>query len=181
MPSYLQLVKPFVSVYLTTKFNEDESIRIYDIDYHLFLHFLQKCTEIFFSVIRPDSDVENTTPLGTILLTFGYRKTSNDFILKIQSDKALFEFDNRLIPIFISGVAKLLFKSYGYAGNVNYLVSKYIKEAPSSLIQNPTYPNCYELFKDFDSTFIDFFYLYELVDRHKKVLCYLKLFEAFNK
>ena len=181
MPNYLQLVKPFVSVYQSTTFDENDSIRIYDLDYHSFMHFLQKCAEIFFSVIRPDSDVENTTLLGTISLTFGYRKVSNDFFLKIYSDKVKFEFDNRLIPVLISGVAKLLFKSYGYSGNVNYLVSKYVKLAPSSLIQNPTYPTCYEVFKNFDTTFVDFFYLFELVDRHKKVLCYLKLFEALNK
>jgi hypothetical protein len=92
MPSYLQLVKPFVSVYQTTAFNEDESIRIYDLDYHAFLHFLQKCAEIYFSAIKPDKDVESETPLGALTLTFGYRHTSNDFTLKIQSDKSLFIF-----------------------------------------------------------------------------------------
>lgn len=180
-PSYLQFIIPFVNVFQSMDFRDENSIKIFEINYHLLLSFLQKCCEIYLSNEKPDCDIEQKTKIDNITLGFAYHKAQNEYSLTLEENQTILNFNHRLIPILMSAVRKLLFKSYGYTHNINYLINQYIKAAPITLIQSPTYQACTELFGQFEAPFIDFFLFFEIIERHKRVLKYLKLFDAFQK
>jgi len=180
-PSYLQFIVPFVNVFQAMDFKEENSIKIYDINYHAFLSFLQKCCVIYLNPEKPTQDLSQSTPLQNVNLTFAYNNSSSEFTFSIEDNQVKFLFNHQLFPNLISAISRLLFKTYGYSHNINFLITQYLKLAPVPLIQNPTFTQCQEIFHQLEAPFIDFFLLFEIVQRHKKVLSYLKLFETFQK
>lgn len=180
-PSYLQLVIPYVNAFQAMEFKEENSIKIFDINYNSFLSFIKNCTTIFMTPERPNQDLTQTTNLQDIILTFSYNATSKEFTLSIENPHVKFSFSHQLFPYFVSGVRRILFKTFGYSHNINFLITQYLRLATPSIIQNPTYSACQEIFNQLEAPFVDYFLLLDIVERHKKVLKYLKLFEPFQQ
>lgn len=181
-PNYLQLISPFVNVFQAVDFSEELSIKIYHIDYDDFLYFLHECTVILQNVEmkKPTKDLEHKTTINLVDLKFIYEVATNTALLTISKAEASFTFDTKLFPIFLTAVARLIFKSFSYSHNINYLVLNYVQSAPMNLVKNPTYNSCYSIFEKMEPAYIDFFLLFDIVSRHKKLLVYVKRFYAFN-
>lgn len=180
-PSYLQFIVPFVNPFQAMDFIEEKSIKIFDISYHSFLHFIQKCCTVYLSPEKPNTDLTTSDKIHNIVLTFEYKNASREFALTIEEAQVKFIFDHSLFPIMVAALSKILFKTFGYSHNINFIVNQYLKLAPATLIQNPNFTSCQEIFFQLEATYIDFFLLYDIIERHKKVLSYLKLFEHFQK
>jgi hypothetical protein len=180
-PSYLQLVVPYVNAFQAMEFKEENSIKIFDINYNSFLSFIKKCITIYMTPERPDQDLTQTINLQDVVLTFNYNCTCKEFSFSIENPHVKFSFCHQLIPLFVSGIRRLLFKTFGYSHNINFLVTQYLRFATSTIIQNPTYSACQEIFNQLEAPFVDYFLLLDIVERHKKVLKYLKLFEPFQQ
>lgn len=180
-PSYLQLVIPYVNAFQAMEFKEETSIKIFDLNYHSFLSFIKNCTTIYMTPEKPNQDLTQTTNLQDIVLTFNYNCTSKEFSFSIENPQVKFSFNHRLFPFLVSGVRQLLFKTFGYSHNINFLITQYLKLATPTIIQNPTYSTCQEIFNQLEAPFVDYFLLLDIVERHKRVLKYLKLFEPFQQ
>lgn len=180
-PSYLQFIKPYVNEFQAMDYRDEGTIKIFDVNFSSFLSFLQKCGEIYLNQQKPQDDMEQSTTVSDLTFGLSYSKTNSEFTLFIHDNLSRFEFKHFLIPHLISAVAKLIFKSYGYSNLINYLVSQFLKIAPITLLQNPTYSSCVSHFTSLDTPYIDFYLLFDIIERHKKVLAYLKLFHAFHK
>ena len=97
------------------------------------------------------------------------------------SNKSKFIFLKPFVPIFIGAVAKIIFKSFSYSPSINYTIARFIAVADLETIKEPTPDSCFPLFENIGNIPIDFYLLLEIVDRHKKLLRYLKDLENFGE
>lgn len=162
-------------------YKEESSIKIYDINYNAFLSFAQKCCIVYLNPERPNEDLVQTINIQNLVLQFNYNCVAKECTLSIEAAQVKFTFNHQLFPNLMAAISRILFKTYGYSHNINFLIRQYLKLGSATLIQNPSYTSCQEIFNQLEAPFIDFFLLFDIVDRHKKVLSYLKLFEHFEK
>lgn len=180
-PCYLQFISPFVNNFQAIDFNETETIKFYDIDFRELLHFLVQCGAILDTVRvqEPSSDLKHTVTIGSIELSFSYNLAQKNSSLTLKEEHSQFQFNARLVPKLISAICQLIFKCFGYSGNTNYLIRQYISLASIELLENPIYFEANAIFFQLDNVQIDYFLLYDIINRHKKVLLLLKKLSPF--
>jgi hypothetical protein len=177
-PSYLQFIVPFVNPFQAMDFLEEQSIKIFDINYHSFLSFIEQCFYAFGRPEKPNCDMITSETIQHFVVTFKYSIDTKEYAFLIEEAQVKFTFNHRLFPVLITALGRILFKTFGYSHNINFTVNQYLQLAPVTLIQNPNYTSCHEIFSQLEANFIDFFLLYDIIERHKKVLNYLKLFQT---
>lgn len=180
-PGYLQFVLPFVNVFQAMDYKQEDTIKVFDNYFVTFLTFLNHCCAAFLSDDKPNQDMKQTTKLHNIVLTFSFTVDTKEFTFSIEGNHVKFTINDSIFPAFIAALNRILFKTFGYSHNINFLVSQYLKLAPLDLIQSPNYTNCQNIFAQLEATYIDFFLLFDIVERHSKVLYYLKLFETLKE
>lgn len=84
------------------------------------------------------------------------------------------------MPIFVAALNKLTIKSYSYSHIVNYSITKYLSAAQPEVINNPQIDTAFPIFDQINAP-VDYYFLFELVDRHKKLLSYLKRLLIFDQ
>ena len=181
-PNYIAFVRPFVDSIQVLQFKEESAIKIFHIDYLDFLHFLHQCTQILktLETTKPEKDLVHLVEIAKVQLKFAYSTTIDEASINISEGSTTFNFPKRLIPHLISGIGRILFKSYSYTHNMNFLVRQYVAKASIELLQKPTYDEAYKLFLQLEANYPDYFLLFDIISRHKKVLVYLKRFAIFD-
>lgn len=84
------------------------------------------------------------------------------------------------MPIFVAALNKLTIKSYSYSHIVNYAITKYLSAAQPEVINNPQIDTAFPIFDQINAP-VDYYFLFDLVDRHKKLLSYLKRLLIFDQ
>lgn len=172
-PSFLQFITPYVTVHQNVDFNESCSIKIYDVDYMVFLKFLHQCCTIIQNKESANNiDLKVSLDQTEIKLTYG--TNDDNFLFTISNEICKYTFDSRTIPNLFSAVSKLIFKTLGYSHNINYVVDTFVQLAPASLLIKPTYKACFAIFENIEAIQIDYFLLFDIINRHKSILLYVK-------
>jgi len=172
-PGFLQFITPYVTVYQNVDFNDSCSIKIYDVDYITFLKFLHQCCTIIQNKESADN-INLKVSLDRTELKLSYDAKSDNFTFTIATETCNYSFDSRTIPNLFSAVSKLIFKTLGYSHNINYVVDTFVQLAPTPLLMKPNYRACYKIFEDIEAIQIDYFLLFDIINRHKSILLYVK-------
>jgi len=176
-PSLLQLITPYVTIYQNVDFTDGGSIKIFQVDFIDFLKFLHKCNTL---IQNGEAVSSKTAEIKATISQIDYNLThtaDDNFLLTISKENCSFQFDSKTIPDFFNAVAKLIFKSYGYSHNTNYVVSTFVQRASTQLLIKPSYSLCFAIFEKIDAVQIDYFLLYDIISRHKNILLYVKRLE----
>lgn len=192
-PNYLEFIKPSVTVYHALTYQTSDAIKIYHMSYCDFLHFIYQCCQILEKAHqeKPPVDIQHEVKiepvhtctshnLGYFELKFSLKAETNVATLLIMNDSTTFEFDRNIFPALLAGISRLTFKSFSYSPHINYLVASYIRAAPINLIQEPHYAEASHIFSSLHPVFIDWFLLFEIISRHKKVLAYVKKIQLYT-
>lgn len=176
-PGLLQLITPYVSIFQNVSFTDGTSIKIHQVDFIDFLKFLHRCDTLIQNVEAVQSKkVELKITISQIEFKLAHSEDDN-FLLSISKENCQFQFDSRTIPDFLNAVSKLIFKSYGYSHNTNYVVSTFVQRANTQLLIKPNYNSCFAIFEKIDAIQVDYFLLYDIIVRHKNILLYVKRLE----
>lgn len=181
-PNYILFIVPFINVHQAVDYVEDQSIKISHIDYEDFLYYLHECITIMKNVQlqKPAKNLEHKTELSGVELNLTYVLATDEFLLSMSSKDCKFTFDTKIIPNLLSAIASIIFKSFCYSHQINYVISTFVKEAPFNLIKNPTCNACFTILEKIDVVQVDYFLLFDIIQRHKKILLYLKRFQEFH-
>ena len=182
LPNELKLVKPEMNDYQAPIYCEETALVIKQTSFVEILHFFFQCCQL----LDPNRD-HSESPKSyehkflneslSCLLKVGTDVTE----LQISCENVTFNFSKNIIPLLMGAFSKLVFKSYCYSHNVNYLISQYLTLASSNLIKQPTLDGCLEIFHQLNHPYIDFYLLYDIMERHKKLLYKLKSILIFNE
>ena len=169
-----------MSIFQNVAYTDEVCIKICQVDFIDFLKFLHKCDTLIQNLEAVQSKKvelkENISQIEFKLL----HTENDDFILTISKEKCQFQFDTKTIPDFFNAISRLIFKCYGYSHNINYTVATFVQRASTQLLIKPNYNSCFAIFEKIDAIQIDYFLLYDIITRHKKILLYVKRLEQLD-
>ena len=182
LPNELKLVQPEINDYQAPIYCEETALVIKQTSFVEILHFFFQCCQLLdpnrdHSESPKSYDHKFSNESISCLLIVGPDITE----LQLSCGNVTFHFSKNIIPLLMGAFSKLVFKSYCYSHNVNYLISQYLTLASSNLIKQPTLDGCLEIFHQLNHPYIDFYLLYDIMERHKKLLYKLKSILIFNE
>jgi len=177
LPNELRLVSVEVNAFHFLYYTEDKCAVIKQLDFNDLLHFLFQCCQI---LEKKPLNVEHKVVLQLVNCDLKVSSASTEIHIQSTVNHSLFTISRPLIPILITAVTKLAFKSYGYSHSINYTINKYLSLADLEAIKNPQIDTTFEIFNKLDCISINWYLLFDLVERHKKLLGYLKPLLLFN-
>ena len=182
LPNELKLVKPEMNDNQAPIYCEETALVIKQTSFVEILHFFFQCCQLLdpnrdHSESPKSYDHKFSNESISCLLIVGPDITE----LQLSCGNVTFHFSKNMIPLLMGAFSKLVFKSYCYSHNVNYLISQYLTLASSNLIKRPTLDGCLEIFHQLNHPYIDFYLLYDIIERHKKLLYNLKSILIFKE
>lgn len=175
LPNKLKLVRPEMNNYQAPTFQENKSVDIKQLDFLDFLHFLCQCCQLISARSKEPENprtYEHEAKFDTYLCRIVLLPAKTELV--ISNEHTALKFEKKYIPLLMAAITRILFKSYCYSHNVNYLVQQYIAVAEADLIKEPNFDKSLEIFHQLNHPYIDMYLLYDIVERHKKLLYYLK-------
>lgn len=171
LPNELRLTSIEVNAFQFSYYNEDKCAVFKQSDFNDFLHFLFQCCQI---LEKKPSSFEHKIALQMVNCVLVINSEITEIQLQSLANQTLLKISRPLIPVLISAITKLTFKTYCYTHAVNYIVNSYLSIADLESIKNPEINATFTIFEQLPLITIDWYLLFDLVDRHKKLLGYLK-------
>ena len=181
LPNELKLVKPEMNDYQAPIYREENSLVIKQPSFVEILHFFFQCCQL----LDPNRDLSQNPKsyehkCSSLSINCLLKVNPEITELQLSCDDVTFNFSKNIIPLLMGAFSKLVFKSYCYSHNVNYLINQYVTLAPSNLIKQPTLDGCLEIYHQLNHPYIDFYLFYDIIERHKKLLYNLKSVKMKN-
>ena len=182
LPNELKLVKPEMNDYQAPIYREENSLVIKQPSFVEILHFFFQCCQL----LDPNRDLSQNPKsyehkCSSLSINCLLKVNPEITELQLSCDDVTFNFSKNIIPLLMGAFSKLVFKSYCYSHNVNYLINQYVTLAPSNLIKQPTLDGCLEIYHQLNHPYIDFYLFYDIIERHKKLLYNLKSISIFKE
>ena len=182
LPNELKLVKPEMNDYQAPIYREENSLVIKQPSFVEILHFFFQCCQL----LDPNRDLSKSPKsyehkCSSLSINCLLKVNPEITELQLSCDDVTFNFSKNIIPLLMGAFSKLVFKSYCYSHNVNYLINQYVTLAPSNLIKQPTLDGCLEIYHQLNHPYIDFYLFYDIIERHKKLLYNLKSISIFKE
>ena len=182
LPNELKLVKPEMNDYQAPIYREENSLVIKQPSFVEILHFFFQCCQL----LDPNRDLSQSPKsyehkCSSLSINCLLKVNPEITELQLSCDDVTFNFSKNIIPLLMGAFSKLVFKSYCYSHNVNYLINQYVTLAPSNLIKQPTLDGCLEIYHQLNHPYIDFYLFYDIIERHKKLLYNLKSISIFKE
>ena len=182
LPNELKLVKPEMNDYQAPIYREENSLVIKQPSFVEILHFFFQCCQL----LDPNRDLSQNPKsyehkCSSLSINCLLKVNPEITELQLSCDDVTFNFSKNIIPLLMGAFSKLVFKSYCYSHNVNYLINQYVTLAPSNLIKQPTLDGCLEIYHQLNHPYKDFYLFYDIIERHKKLLYNLKSISIFKE
>lgn len=177
LPNELRLTSIQINASQFSYYDEDKCVVFKQMDFHDMLHFLFQCCQI---LEKKPANVEHKVDLQTANCELLINSEITEIQIRSIVNQTLFRISRPVIPVLLSAISKLTFKTYCYSHSINYTVSKYLSIANLESIKNPELETTFEIFNQLTCITVDYYLLFELVERHKKLLSYLKPLLLFN-
>ena len=178
LPNELRLTSILVNSFHFSYYEEDKCAVIKQLDFNDVLHFLFQCCQI---LEKKPVDANHNVALSLTHCELLVKPEITELKLESKVNKTIFQINRPVIPILISAITKLAFKTYCYSHQLNYTISKYLSLADLETIKNPEIENTFEIFNRLNCIPVDWYLLFDLVERHKKLLGYLKPLLMFSQ
>lgn len=177
LPNELRLTSIQINASQFSYYDEDKCVVFKQMDFNDMLHFLFQCCQI---LEKKPANVEHKVDLQTANCELLINSEITEIQIRSIVNQTLFRISRPVIPVLLSAISKLTFKTYCYSHSINYTVSKYLSIANLESIKNPELETTFEIFNQLTCITVDYYLLFELVERHKKLLSYLKPLLLFN-
>ena len=159
-------------------YSENKCAVIKQVDFNDLLHFFFQCCQI---LEKKPTNFEHKLSLQQISCALIITHESTELQIQSTNNLTCFTFSRPFIPLLISAVTKLVFKSYCYSHAVNYTISKYLTASELEIIKEPDLNKTFLIFDSMNCVTIDYYLLFDIVERHKKLLGYIKPLLMFNQ
>jgi len=177
LPNELRLTSIQINASQFSYYNEDKCVVFKQMDFNDMLHFLFQCCQI---LEKSPANVEHKVDLQMASCELLINAENTEIQIRSNVNHTLFQISRPVIPVLLSAISKLTFKTYCYSHSINYTVSKYLSIASLESIKNPQIQTTFEIFNQLTCITVDYYLLFDLVERHKKLLGYLKPLLLFN-
>jgi hypothetical protein len=178
LPNELRLTTIQVNPNQFLYYNEDKTAVFKQLDFNDLLHFLFQCCQI---LERKPIEAQHKVALSMTQCELVVRPEVTEIQIQSIVNQTFFQIDRPEIPVFISAITKLAFKTYCYSHSITFTINKYLITANLETIKNPTIETTFETFNHLNCITIDWYLLFDIVERHKKLLGYLKPLLIFNQ
>ena len=111
-------------------------------------------------------------------VTFVSEFVDSKFNFTIMTTGQNFKLSLKATKSFLIAFNQMALKVFCYSPNTHYILSRYWQMAPIKILQYPNTKEVFEIFSKIDHFYLDFFFVYELVQRHSKVMIQIKEIDA---
>lgn len=178
LPNELRLSTILVNSFHFSYYNEDKCAVFKQLDFNDLLHFLFQCCQI---LEKKPTEAKHKVSLSMTQCELIIKPEITEIQIQSNVNQTIFQINRLVIPIFISAITKLALRTYCYSHSVNYTISKYLSIADLEAIKNPEIETTFKTFDRLNCITIDWYLLFDLLERHKKLLGYLKPLLIFNQ
>ncbi len=178
LPNELRLTSIQVNPFHFLYYNEDKCAVFKQLDFNDLFHFLFQCCQI---LEKKPAQLEHKVILQMVHCELKVNSENTEIQIQSIVNQTLFKISRPVIPVLISAMTKLAFRTYCYSHSINYTIGKYLSTAEIESIRNPEMETTFEIFNQLTCITIDWYLLFDLVERHKKLLAYLKPLLIFNQ
>jgi len=158
-------------------YRHDKCAVIKQADFTELLIFLFECCQI---LEKKPTNFEHKLSLQLISCEFIVKPDITQVQISNTVNGHLFAIVRPLIPVFISATTRLVLKTYCYSHSVTYTINKYIATAELEAIKKPDIETTFRIFDTINCVTIDYYLLFDIVERHKKLLALLKPLTVFT-